>query len=293
MRHVTSEERFADRWRAATSTSSSTSLRPRSRSSTSSDGSSLYNPVTMKIAVIAGVGAGTGSALAHKFAKAYPVALLARSKENLDPVVKSIETAGGSAVGYVTDVTDEDNVEQTFAKIAKDFPESDIAAGIYNVGGAFKRGSFLEVTLKDFKDAQASNGTGAFLFSQQVLRNQVAGMKAKRFAEAEPQPTLIYTGATASLKGGPASSSFAAGKFAVRALSQSLAREFQPKGIHVAHAIIDGIIDIPRTKEYKVSDEPDSKMSTKGIAEAYWQLHVQHRSCWTQELDLRPWVEKF
>lgn len=123
-------------------------------------------------------------------------------------------------------------------------------------------------------------------------------------------PTLIFTGATASLKGGPSSSAFAAGKFSVRALSQSLAREFSPQGIHVAHAIIDGIIgmrltgplhctnadrtpDIPRSKHFKVSDQPDSKISADAIAESYWQLHVQDRSCWTQEIDLRPWVEKF
>lgn len=118
-----------------------------------------------------------------------------------------------------------------------------------------------------------------------------------RFVKAAPlpehSPSLIFTGATASLKGGPASSAFAAGKFSVRALSQSLAREFSPRGIHVAHVIIDGIIDIPRTKDWKVSDEPDSKISTEAIAENYWQLHTQNRSCWTQELDLRPWVEKF
>lgn len=144
------------------------------------------------------------------------------------------------------------------------------------------------------------------MFSQHVLRNQCTHIRSQAFSEYSP--TLIFTGATASLKGGPTSSAFAVGKFGVRALSQSLAREFSSRGIHVAHAIIDGIIgtsglpcclqtdrraDIPRTKDFKVSNEPDSKMSTDAIAECYWQLHVQHRSCWAQEIDLRPWVEKF
>lgn len=245
----------------------------------------------MKISIVAGIGPGTGASVAYRFAKAYPVALLARSKENLDPVVQAIEKQGGKAIGYITDVSDEANMTSTFEKINSDFPDAAIAAAVYNVGGAFKRGSFFDCKLEDFKNAHAANGVGAFLFSQHVLRNQCKHIDA--FAEQDPQPTLIFTGATASLKGGPASSAFASAKFALRSLSQSLAREFQPKGIHVAHAIIDGIIDIPRMKEYVVSDKPDSKISSSGIAEAYWQLHVQHRSCWTQELDLRPWVEKF
>ncbi len=111
--------------------------------------------------------------------------------------------------------------------------------------------------------------------------------------KGEHPSTLIFTGATASIKGGPTSSSFGVGKFGVRALSQSLAREFGPKGIHVAHAIIDGIIDIPRTKSFKVSDMDDDKLSADSIAEAYWQLHAQDRTAWTQEIDLRPYCEKF
>lgn len=176
------------------------------------------------------------------------MALLARSKENLDPVVASIEKSGGKAIGYCTDVASEAEMQETFRQIERDFPESAIAAGIFNVGGTFKRGSFLDVSLADFKSTQSANTTGAFLFAQHVLRNQMAALPKGKF-DGGYSPTVVFTGATASIKGGPASSAFAVGKFGVRALSQSLAREFSPKGIHVAHAIIDGIIGIGKSSE--------------------------------------------
>lgn len=110
------------------------------------------------LAVVAGIGAGTGSAVAQKFALKYPVALLARSKENLDPVVDAIKRSGGHAKGYVTDVSNEEQMKTTFRQIEEDFPSCAIASGIYNVGGAFKRGSFLDVSLEDWTAAQKSNG---------------------------------------------------------------------------------------------------------------------------------------
>lgn len=194
----------------------------------------------VQIAVVAGVGAGTGSAVAHRFALKYPVALLARSKENLDPVVESIEKKGGRAIGYVTDVADPENVEKTFKQLASDFPDVAIAAGIYNISGAFKRGSFLDSKLEDFLATQKGSTTGAFNFAQHVLRNQLSKIETKSFSEH--YPTLLFTGATASVKGGPSSSAFSTSKFGLRGLSQSLAREFSPRGVHVAHAIIDGVI---------------------------------------------------
>jgi len=103
---------------------------------------------------------------------------------------------------------------------------------------------------------------------------------------------LIFTGATASIKGSANCSSFATGKFALRALAQSLGREFGPQGVHVAHAIIDGVIDIERTKGY-VFDKPDAKISSAAIADSYWYLHTQPRTTFTNELDIRPYVEKW
>lgn len=112
----------------------------------------------VQVAVIAGIGAGTGSSVAHRFAMHYPVALLARSRESLDPVVESIKSKGGKATGYVTDVSNQENMETTFKRISDDYPDYAIAAGVYNVGGAFKRGPFFDVSLEDWTAAQDSNG---------------------------------------------------------------------------------------------------------------------------------------
>ena len=129
---------------------------------------------------------------------------------------------------------------------------------------------------------------GGYHFSQAVLPSLLQTL------ESSPQhpPTLIFTSATAAMRGGNAFSSFATGKFAMRALSQSLAREFGPKGVHVVHAIIDGVIDIPRTKEWKF-DAPDAKINPDSIADSYWHLHTQPRTSFTHEFDIRPYCEKW
>ncbi len=133
------------------------------------------------------------------------------------------------------------------------------------------------------------SGRGAFLFSKATLPLLLKGVEEG----SKYPPTLIFTGATASIKGSALFGPFAAGKFAKRALSQSLAREFMPKGIHVSHVIVDGVIDIPRTKEWMQDAGADAKMSPEAIADAYWHLHTQPRSTMTVELDVRPWVEKW
>jgi len=131
--------------------------------------------------------------------------------------------------------------------------------------------------------------TGFFLFAQKVLP-----LLLDSVSSSPHPPSLIVTGATASLRGSAQTSSFASGKFALRATTQSLAREFGPQGVHVAHAIIDGVIDIPRTKEWAANGGvEDGKIRPDAIADAYWYLHTQHRSHFTQELDVRPYVEKF
>ena len=157
---------------------------------------------------------------------------------------------------------------------------------------------------------QSAKSLGFFSFAQNSLP-----LLLESVPDAPHPPSLIVTGATASLRGGATFGTFAAGKFALRALSQSLAREFGPKGVHVAHVIVDGVIDIPRTKGYNVnSGVADGKISADAvslarpvfaatghdiltiplqIADNYWYLHSQHRSAFTYELDLRPYVEKF
>ncbi|PYH94374.1 putative oxidoreductase,short chain dehydrogenase [Aspergillus ellipticus CBS 707.79] len=203
------------------------------------------------IAIVAGAGPGTGASIARRFAKAYPVVLLARSQSSLDPLVDGIDRAGGSAIGIPSDVTNAGDLASTMKQIEQQFgSDLTVAAAVFNVASKFTRAPFLE------------------------SKHRVSG----------------YIGATAALKGGSGLGSFAMSKFAVRALSQSLAREFGPQDVHVAHAIIDGIIATEKTKEYK-KDVPDSKVDPDWIAESYWFLHTQSRSAFTHELDLRPYCE--
>ncbi|KAJ5160091.1 uncharacterized protein N7482_007095 [Penicillium canariense] len=237
------------------------------------------------IAVIAGVGPGTGSAVARRFAQAYPVVLLARSQESLDPLAKDITQTGGAAIGIPTDVTSTSGMTSAMDRIKTQFgPDLSIAAAIYNVAGKFTRKPFLEQSAEEFLGALEPTVKGAFNFAQATLPLMLSG------TDAQYPPTLIFTGATAALKGGSGLSGFAMSKFGIRAMSQSLAREFGPKGVHVSHAIIDGIIDTEKTKSYS-PDLPDSKIDPNWIAESYWFLHTQPRTSFTHELDLRPYSE--
>ncbi|KAJ9319414.1 hypothetical protein DTO271D3_183 [Paecilomyces variotii] len=238
------------------------------------------------IAIVAGVGSGTGASIARKFAKAYPVVLLSRNPTNYQPIVEEINAAGGKAVGFSTDLADLKSVQSTFDKIAKEFPSALLAAAIFNPGGGFVRKPFLELTEEEFLSGFESQGKGAFNFSQATLPLLL------KATSLEHPPSLIFTGATASVRGSANCSGFASGKFALRALSQSLAREFGPQGVHVSHVIVDGVIDIPRTKSWKF-DHPDAKISPDAIADSYWFLHTQPRTTFAFEVDLRPYVEKW
>ncbi|PYH97987.1 NAD(P)-binding protein [Aspergillus ellipticus CBS 707.79] len=237
-------------------------------------------------AIIAGVGPGTGASIARRFAKAYSVVVLARNPDNFQPVVDEINSAGGQATGISTDLSDSAGVKSAFEKIAQQYLGSALAAAVFNSGGGFVRKPFLELTEQEFSSGFESQGKGAFNFAQGVLPLL---LQAKGL---EHPPTLIFTGATASLKGSANFSSFASGKFALRALAQSLAREFGPKGVHVSHVIIDGVIDIPRTKQWQFEHE-DAKLDPEAIAESYWHLHAQPRTTFGFELDLRPYVERW
>ncbi|KAJ9199478.1 hypothetical protein DTO166G4_5490 [Paecilomyces variotii] len=238
------------------------------------------------IAIVAGVGSGTGASIARKFAKSYPVVLLSRNPTNYQPIVEEINAAGGKAVGFSTDLADLKSVQSTFDKIAKEFPSALLAAAIFNPGGGFVRKPFLELTEEEFLSGFESQGKGAFNFSQATLPLLL------KATSLEHPPSLIFTGATASVRGSANCSGFASGKFALRALSQSLAREFGPQGVHVSHVIVDGVIDIPRTKSWKF-DHPDAKISPDAIADSYWFLHTQPRTTFAFEVDLRPYVEKW
>ncbi|KAK0651237.1 hypothetical protein B0T16DRAFT_403410 [Cercophora newfieldiana] len=240
-------------------------------------------------AVVAGVGAGTGRSVALRFAKAYPVALLARKPESYNDIVAEINKAGGQAVGVSADTSDEASVKAAFEAVGKEFSGKKLAAAVFNVGAGFAVKPFLELKPEELDVALAGNAKGLFNFAQQTLPQLLESVP-----DSPHPPTLIVTGATASVRGSARFATFAASKFAARAIAQSLSREFHPKGVHVAHTIIDGVIDIPRTKDWQVNEGKEGgKISPDSIAESYWYLHTQERSAFTQELDLRPYVEKF
>ncbi|KAK8078123.1 oxidoreductase [Apiospora saccharicola] len=242
-------------------------------------------------AIVIGAGTGTGSAAARRFSPAYPVVLMARSPASYQDAVDGINASGGRAVGVSADAADPASLQAAFARIRDELlPGHRLAAAVYNVGANFKRAPFLEAKVEDFDSSVAGNARGFFLFAQQTIPLLLESVDA---SPPHP-PTLIITGATASMRGAANCSGFAAGMTARRAIGQSLAREFGPKGVHVAHTVIDGVIDIPKTKAYNVNGGvEDGKLDPDAIAESYWHLHTQPRSAFTQELDLRPYVEKF
>jgi len=240
-------------------------------------------------AVIAGVGGGTGRSVSLKFAKSYPVVLLSRTPGSYSDIVDEIKKSGGEAIGISTDVSDTSSVKSAFEAIKKEFGGKKLAAAVYNASGRPKTGPFLSLTIEDWEDSLKPNLNGLFNFAQSTIP-----LLLEAVDDSPHPPSLVITGATASLRGSAKFSTFATSKFGVRALGQSLAREFGPQGVHVAHAIIDGVIDIPRTKDYHPNNGVEGgKLDPDAIADSYWYLHTQPRSAFTQELDLRPFVEKF
>lgn len=234
-----------------------------------------------KVAVVLGVGPGLGAAVAKRFAReGFAVGLMARREESLSPVREEIEDAGGEALTVSTDATDPSSVARAFDRVRGALGDPEVF--VYNAG-AFQMGGILEITPEQFDDCFKANCAGAFYGAQQVLPAMVE----------RGSGTLIFTGATASMRGSAKFAALATGKFGLRALAQSTAREFGPQGIHVAHIIIDGQINTPRVREMSPDREESTMLSPDAIAETYWQLHAQDPTAWTLELDLRPSVEKF
>jgi NAD(P)-dependent dehydrogenase (short-subunit alcohol dehydrogenase family) len=178
------------------------------------------------------------------------------------------------------DATDAKEVARGFAEVRRTLGEPEVL--VYNAG-AFQMGGLLDITPEDFETTWRTNCLGGFLAAREV----VPAMLAKG------RGTIIFTGATASLRGGARFACLAVGKFGLRALSQSMARELGPKGIHVAHVIIDGQIDTPRARKMWPVRGTETFLDPDAIAETYFQLHAQEKSAWSHEVDLRPAVEKF
>lgn len=198
-----------------------------------------------------------------RFAQKYPVVLFARRPESYESTLADVEKAGGKAIGISADVADPESLKKAFDDINKQFPDSHLAAAVYNVGsGGFAKKPFLELTEKDLNASIDGSIRSFFHFAQATIPRLLDAVPNSHYP-----PTLILTGATASIKGSAQFSTFAAGKWGQRAMHQSLAREFGPKGVHVAHAVIDGVIDIPRTKEWAANDGvEDGKISPDAVS---------------------------
>lgn len=237
-----------------------------------------------KVALIVGAGDATGGAIARRFAReGYSVCLTRRSAEKLDPLVQQIGQAGGKAHAFGSDARREDQVNDLFATIERDIGQ--IGVLIFNVGGNV-RFPIRETTTRVYTKVWEMCALAGFL----------NGRAAADVMVPRGAGTIIFTGATASIRGGAGYAAFAGGKHALRALSQSMARELGPEGIHIAHVVVDGAIDTDFTRS-RAPDRYETRKSTGGIlnpesiAENYWMLHRQPRDAWTQELDLRPWSE--
>lgn len=233
------------------------------------------------VAAVVGVGPGLGAAVARRFAReGYAVALLARREESLSGAREEIEAGGGTALPVTADATEAGSVAGAFETVRSELGDPEVL--VYNAG-AFQMGGILEITPEDFDDCLRANCSGALYAAQQTLPAMVEAGRG----------TVILTGATAALRGSARFSALATGKFALRALAQSMAREFGPQGIHVAHAIIDGQIETPRLRQSAPDRDEATTLSPDAIAETYWRLHVQDPRTWTLELDLRPSGESF
>ena len=242
--------------------------------------------MTKKIALVIGAGTSLGSAVAKCFAKDGLTAVVARrTGEELATLKKEIEDFGGICHPFSLDARKEEDVTNLMNKIENEIGEIEVA--VYNIGANIKFG-ITETTSQKYYKVWEMAAFGAFLMGREVAKKMIPRKKG----------TIIFTGATASVRGGDGFAAFAGAKHAKRALAQSMARELGPKGIHVAHVIIDGAIDTPWIQKLfpdyvKEKKKIDGLMNPDDIAKNYIMLHKQPRNAWTQELDLRPWVEKW
>ena len=238
-----------------------------------------------KAVLVVGAGDATGSAIARRFAREGYVACVARrSAARLEPLVATIENDGGQARAFGCDARDEAQVVAMVDTIEAEVGPIEVA--VFNIGGNVHFG-INETTARVYRKVWEMSAFAGFL----------TGREAARVMRARQRGTLIFTGATASIRGGAGFSAFSGAKFALRSLAQSMARELGPEGIHVAHTIIDGAIDTDFIRDnfpdrYALKDK-GGILDPNHIADAYWQLHCQPRDTWTHELDLRPWMETF
>jgi NAD(P)-dependent dehydrogenase (short-subunit alcohol dehydrogenase family) len=245
----------------------------------------MSNEARAPVAVVVGAGESTGGAIAKRFARGgYTVCATRRSLDKMQPLLEEIRAAGGVAHGFSTDARKEEEVVAFFEQVEQDIGPVEVM--VFNIGANVPCSILDETARKYFKIWEMAC-LGGFLNGREAAKRMVTRGKG----------TIIFTGATASLRGSANFAAFSGAKHALRALAQSMARELGPRGIHVAHTVIDGAIDTEFIREtfperYALKDQ-DGILNPDHIAENYWMLHSQPRDAWTHELDLRPYMEKF
>jgi len=246
--------------------------------------------VSLRTAVVVGVGAerGLGAALCRRFAaEGYHVLIAGRTAEKIEKVARTIRASNGSAEAVLADTAQEPEVMRLFDRaMAPDAGRDPVDLVVFNAGGN-QRIDFREMSAGQFEQFWRTGCLGGFLVGRETARRLVPLRRG----------TLIFTSATASLRGRPGFAGFAAAKAGLRMIAQSMAREFGPHGLHVAHVIIDGGIDGDRLRsrvpEVVRQRGEDGLLDIDAIADVYWHLHRQPRSTWTHEIDLRPFKEPF
>lgn len=232
------------------------------------------------VTVVVGVGPGLGAALARRFAAGYTVAALARQESYLARLVKDIEEMGGRALAVPTDVSQEEQVRTAFERIRRELGAPDML--LFNAAMR-PVGRLMETRPSTFENTWRVSVMSAFLCAQHVVPDMLT----------KGRGAILFTGATAGVKPFPSSAAFGPAKFALRGLAQVLARDLGPQGIHVAYINVDGMIDTPAIRERFPQLQEEDMLKPTAIAETYWHLAHQEPSSWTQELDVRPFKEKF
>ncbi len=238
-----------------------------------------------KVALVIGAGDSTGGAIAKRFAAGgYTACVTRREADKLQPLIQAIEAAGGKAHGFGSDARKEEEVIALVEQIERDIGPIEVL--VFNIGANVPCSILDETARKYFKIWEMAC-FGGFLNGREVARRMVKRQRG----------TILFTGATAGLRGSANFAAFAGAKHALRALAQSMARELGPQNIHVAHVVVDGAIDTEfiRTQfpeRYALKDQ-DGILNPDHIAQNYWHLHTQPRDAWTFELDLRPYMERW
>lgn len=238
-----------------------------------------------KTALIIGAGDAIGSAIARKFAaRGFTICAARRNGDKLAPLVEEIEATGGKAHAFTCDARKEDQIEKLFADIENNVGELDVV--VFNVGANVPMTILNTDSQKFFK-----------IWEMACFAGFLSGREAARYMTQRGRGTILFTGATASVRGAAGFAAFASAKHGLRALAQSMARELGPQNIHVGHIVIDAAVDTAWIEgmlpDYEERKAQDGVVNPDDLADLYVQMHEQPRSAWTFEMDVRPWIEKW